>query len=373
MLKKFTVKNFKNFEHKLIFDLSEIKNYKFNKEAINNNLVKTSIVYGINGSGKSNLGYAVFDIVKHITSKQINDRVYLNYQNANSNTNEVEFFYEFKFNKNIVSYYYTKTSYNSLVKEEIRIDNKIYLSVDRSSNKQAIINAKGAETLNKNLQDSNISIINYVKNNALLDKTNKENKLFYKLIDFIDKMLFFRSLNDGNFYMGYMQGGRNLTQDIINKNNVKKFEAFLNKLGIDCKLDTFEDSLNNSKEIVQVFKNKKLPFLDIASTGTRALTLFYFWFQRIEEDKIKFVFVDEFDAFYHYELSRAIIKILKEKNIQTVVTTHNISLMTNDLLRPDCYFIIDSNKIKNIANLTNKELREAHNLEKMYKAHSFEL
>lgn len=48
-----------------------------------------------------------------------------------------------------------------------------------------------------------------------------------------------------------------------------------------------------------------------------------------------------------------------------------VSVMTNDLLRPDCYFLIENNAIKDLSVSTDKELREAHNLEKMYRAGKF--
>ena len=59
------------------------------------------------------------------------------------------------------------------------------------------------------------------------------------------------------------------------------------------------------------------------------------------------------------------------KLLQIFTTTHNTYLMSNDLLRPDCYFILKNNKIKAISDLTEKELRQAHNLQKMYKAGAF--
>ena len=65
-------------------------------------------------------------------------------------------------------------------------------------------------------------------------------------------------------------------------------------------------------------------------------------------------------------------KHLKEiKGVQIFTTTHNTDIMNNDLLRPDCYFILKDNKIKAISDLTEKELRQAHNLQKMYKAGAF--
>jgi len=62
---------------------------------------------------------------------------------------------------------------------------------------------------------------------------------------------------------------------------------------------------------------------------------------------------------------------LKEIDAQVILTTHNTSIMTNDLLRPDCYFLINEQGITSLKNRTEKELREAHNIEKMYKAGSF--
>ena len=92
-----------------------------------------------------------------------------------------------------------------------------------------------------------------------------------------------------------------------------------------------------------------------------------------EQSKVTFLFIDEFDAFYHHELSKLIVEELKKLDIQFVLTTHNTSIMTNDLLRPDCYFIMNKQTIKPLSKSTTKELREAHNLEKMYKAGSFDV
>ena len=373
MLTKFEVTNFKNFENKLSFDFKSVKKYQFNEECVKDNIITKALIYGKNATGKSNLGYAIFDIIKHLTSKNVNDNFYFNYTNANSKQNYASFSYEFKFKNGVVKYSYTKKDHTTLIEESLEINNELFAFINREDSNILKINAKGAENLNRKLSNKNISIISYIKNNANLNKRYKNNKLFFEFIEFVDNMLFFRSVNDGNSYMGHTVGVAEIDQDIIEQDNIKEFEKFLNELDINCKLDVINVPVLKEKVLVFKFKNRSIPFFDIASSGTKSLALFYFWIKRVQKEKISFIFIDEFDAFYHYELSRNIIKLLKKLDIQVVLTTHNTALMTNDLLRPDCYFIINNEKLKNLPSLTDKELREAHNLEKMYKANAFEI
>ena len=112
--------------------------------------------------------------------------------------------------------------------------------------------------------------------------------------------------------------------------------------------------------------DKQTTFLSLASTGTMSLFLFYIW-SISAFDKISFLFIDEFDAFIHYESAENIVlQLNKAKSFQTVLTSHNTYLMQNRLTRPDCCFIMTDNKITSLFNSTDKEIREAHNLEKMY-------
>ena len=46
--------------------------------------------------------------------------------------------------------------------------------------------------------------------------------------------------------------------------------------------------------------------------------------------------------------------------------------MSNNLTRPDCCFIISDNKtVKNLTECTDREIREGHNLENLYKNGAF--
>ena len=80
----------------------------------------------------------------------------------------------------------------------------------------------------------------------------------------------------------------------------------------------------------------------------------------------------EFDAFYHYELSESIVAMLeKMPDTQVILTSHNTNLLSNRIMRPDCYFILTGERITNLANATTRELREGHNLEKLYMSGEF--
>ncbi|KAF3983938.1 MAG: ATP-binding protein [Methylococcales symbiont of Hymedesmia sp. n. MRB-2018] len=367
MLEKFSVTNFKNFNKKLTLDFAA-SDYQFNPQSIKECIVKTAILYGANASGKSNLGFAIFDIVQHLTNNESKGQFYHHYLTKPSNSPYAEFEYCFKFGSNKVVYQYTKINHEELGNEFLTIDGKEVLSVVRNGEKKAVFLLKGAENLSQNVSGVNLSIIKYVKENTILEG-NEDNAIFNRFFDFINKMLFFRSLEQ-NAYLGLESGSRVLDKDIIDRGNVADFQKFLNDAGIECKLAIVVDE-NNEEKIVFDFNGETIGFFEIASQGTRSIALFYYWYQRIKSNKTSFVFIDEFDAFYHHSLAKFIIKKLQEIDVQVIFTTHNTDIMSNDLSRPDCYFVLHNNHITAVNKLTNQELRKAHNLQKLYKANAF--
>lgn len=370
MLKKFKVSNFKSFEKDFELDLTDTNGYEFNKNSIKNGTVNNAIIYGHNGVGKSNLALAIFDIIEHLTDKQKNENAYKNYLNAYCDSKFATFIYEFSINSKNLIYEYKKSDYKTIVFEKLLIDNEEVISFDRRNDTRATINLKGSESLKTDVENKELSILKYVKNNTELEN-NEINKTFQLFFTFVEKMLYFRSLVD-RIYLGFDLGVKHILEDIVKKDNVKDFENFLNSAGIECKLSTVEEIDKNT--IAFDFKGKQLSFNEVASTGTVALALFYFWYQNIKgTSKVSLVFIDEFDAFYHHSLSHLIVEKLKETGVQFILTTHNTSIMSNDLLRPDCYFEMTKNQILSLSNSTQKELREAHNIEKMYKAGSFDV
>ena len=77
----------------------------------------------------------------------------------------------------------------------------------------------------------------------------------------------------------------------------------------------------------------------------------------------------------HYEMADHVIRFFKRRypKCQMIMTSHNTNLMTNRLMRPDCLFILSrEGNLTALCNATQRELREGHNLEKMYISGEFE-
>ena len=170
-------------------------------------------------------------------------------------------------------------------------------------------------------------------------------------------------------FMGLETNVYILDEYIIKKGLVDDFQSFLAK--VSGQKFTFVKPEKNDKVLLCDYNGEKIPFDIIASTGTHSLMLLYFWIQKM--NKATLVFIDEFDAFYHFELAFEVCKRLFTLECQVFTSSHNTYLMTNDLLRPDCNFILKNNEIKSFYDCTEKELRWGNNIEKMYRGKAFEV
>ena len=365
MLCKFKVKGYKCFDEEIEFDLEKHNDYQFNKNMIKNGVINKAIIYGKNGSGKTNIGLAIFDIIFHLTDKNKNmeSKISQNYINIDSKHKYVEFYYEFLINNDRIIYKYGKENLYKIVYEEVICNEKTIIDYDFSNPNKREINIEEAKNLNFKYNDDDISIVKYICNNTILKKDNP----LSRLMDFVNGMLWFRSV-DYNGFIGLRSTSNLLDNIIIDNNKLKDFSSFLIDNGIKYELTEMKFPTG---KLIGVKKEKGVTtFKSIASSGTLALWLYYCW--EIYFDKFTFLFIDEFDATYHFELAANIVKRLNGKtNFQTILTSHNTYLMSNKLTRPDCTFIINSNSIKSLSSCTEKELREAHNIEKLYREGAF--
>ena len=251
--------------------------------------------------------------------------------------------------------------------ERVTIDGQTVLDFDYGTN-DGSSRLKGSENLNLSaIKNDQISRVKYIIGTALLED-NSENQVFLQFASWVNHMLLFYSL-DNRGYEGFSAGSEKLAKGIIERGKLNDFEKFLGENGIKYKLVERKDGMGEPQIYCQM-PYGEVDFFSIASTGTSSLALFYYWY--IQMEQASFVFIDEFDAFYHFELAESLVKLLRKLgNTQILLTTHNTDLMSNDLLRPDCYFLIDDSRIVSLTDSTEKELRKAHNLQKMYKAGAF--
>ena len=361
MLKRFEVENYRCFSGRMIFDLTA-RDYNFNQELTRSGVVNKAIIYGKNGIGKSSLGFALFDIITHLTDKQGITKGY--YRNLEHSDWPVEFKYVFKFGRDELVYEYVKTEQTELRKEKLTLNDKVVVDFNyfSTNSEERFVDSDLKGSLNMELHDNKLSVLKYIYRNT---PTNSKSPIT-KLIKFCENMLWYRSLSEGNSYMGFTSGDYKLTDTIRENNKLDEFKSFLKDNGLDYDLE-FE--MENDNYVLYAYYNdrrNKAPFTSLASTGTKALLLYYAWSIRAFS-KISFLFIDEFDAFFHYESAESIVKLLNENSsFQSMLTTHNTYLMQNRLTRPDCCFLMTQNKISNLYDATKREIREAHNLEKMY-------
>lgn len=108
--------------------------------------------------------------------------------------------------------------------------------------------------------------------------------------------------------------------------HLRDFEQFLNAMGIACKLKTVQ-TIDGHYELYFDYQ-KLVPFYDNTSSGTKSLMTFYRRYIMSMKNP-SFIFMDEFDAFYHYEMADKLVQYLKTRytDCQVVLTTHNTNLI----------------------------------------------
>ncbi|MBF1266430.1 MAG: ATP-binding protein [Porphyromonadaceae bacterium] len=368
MLKEFRVQGYRGFKDEIVWSFVPAGDYDFAHHAVSETgLIKSGIVFGKNGSGKSNLGYALFDIINHLADGVHRDNDYYdNFVYANHDDGLVKFTYLFLFDGQELEYRYSKTENGELVAEELKCDGDLILSLEKNG---ALI-LHGFDFSDRVKQDieqggNAVSVVKFLLTSTPLPSGH----YLLNLQSFVEQMLWFQNLDERR-YLGLKSSERTLSRFILKNDLVDDLQKFLEETSEQSysllRLEGDEDWLYCTVD------GELIPLLAIASTGTRSLFLLYCWMKQVEQQRASFVFIDEFDAFYHFALSKAVCKQLFNLPAQVFLSSHNTALISNDLLRPDCYFVIDGKSVRSLPQLTDKDLQWGHNLEKLYRGGAFE-
>lgn len=340
MLIKFSVSNYRGFNDTVCLDLVSKHDYRFNKECIVDGVAGKAIVYGKSSSGKSSLGKALFDIVGLLFGT--NEDIDLN---ANSNQEYACFEYVFKKEDKEIKFIYKKNECSKLIYEELVINDLLvysynYVNKEKCFKNLVLINA---DRLNLDYLDDNLSLFRYIANNT---KQPKDSLVRY-VMNFVSSM----KIDDVYSW-------------IVENNLGKEFSLFLrDEFNIDRELIVLDNLY-----LVEKHKNSYLKFLDVEPDSIKSLALFFY----LKHKEVSLLFIDDFGANYDYELGKKVVLFMKrQKDIQFICASNNTGLVSNELLRPDCYYILNNGELRSFADSTNRELREGHNLEKMLRSGEF--
>ena len=380
MLRKFEVSNYKTFKDKISLDFGDIGGYQFSTECIYDGYISKMLIYGRNATGKTNLGKALMDIQRLLFGlrKLREDRSFLN---ADSVEETAVFSYEFIFDGQKVVYRYGRCSDTTLKWEKLEINDELIFSCDFSARQFNFDNLSYIKVETANTERYRLSLdeeesddgdeielpfMRWLVNNVALEK----NSVLLKMFNYVRRMVF---ISAGNHIRPRQSKAYDtFFEKLEERKGLQEIEQFFNEMGIECQL--ILRKLPDGQRELYFYHERLVPFFETASSGTLALFDLY---RRLVAPmrEASFIYLDEFDAFYHYEMAENVIRFFKKRysKCQIILTSHNTNLMTNRLMRPDCLFILSSfGTLTALCNATERELREGHNLEKMYISGEFE-
>lgn len=364
MLKSFSVQGYRTFEKKVTLDLANTRDYKFNEHNVHGGIVNTGLIVGRNASGKSNLGRAIADVtdvyrVRESDGSLSEDPLYLN---ADCDSSVASFEYVFQLGGTEIAYAYDRGSDGSFHRELLLFDGNVVFEYDndRSSLIDGDLSLVGAEALNWRFEDDFVSLLSYISNSVPAEKLG----VLESLRSFVRNMyLLDPNLRDRSFVEAYCR-------HIVSLGRVAEFEEFLRYFGIEEHLQEVANP-DGRKSIYCRRSHRLIPFGASCSSGTRMLLSLFGGY--VLRPRKSFVYLDEFDAYCHFEMAEKIVRFFGDSSgCQTICTTHNTSLVQNDVMRPDCVFLLSTNQtLAALSERTSRELRYGHNIEKLLRNGEF--
>lgn len=356
MLKRFECANVKGFKDRLIFDFSAGR-YPFNQQLIQNGLVSKALVYGRNGTGKSNLGLALLDIVAHLTDKRLPPSFgFNNFLCLDSQAKVAWFKYVFLLDGDEIEYEYAKSRFDWLSEEKLTVNGERvvdcrYPLTGKPLAAQSLLGSSRIDGL-----DCRLSLLKFIYRNT---PRNPDSPIV-KLVEFVQKMVYAK----GEEIVGLDDGAISLEEWLFQAGRLSAFQSFLQDNGINKRL-VFLDLGGSPSLGVEYPDGEIVPFRSLASSGEWAGLTFFCLLDRAKD--IRFLFLDDFDGSADFQSAGGFLRRLNgESGVQAVLVAHNTHWMSNRYYRPDCLFFLRDGAIESLNRRTDKEIREAHNLEKMY-------
>lgn len=400
MILNLKLKNYRSYRDQIIYSLeaSSSKAKDFNYSNINDfKVLKTSLMYGPNASGKSNIVKVFYDLRNFIIRKPSIDEGIIIYEpfkfNIDSCNKPVEIELEFLI-ENIKYVYSIIIGSKYVISENLKyFPNKrevlIFNRLDYNPNTEVQKGILG--------QDFSKKEINVFKNQLLLSKfgIDEPHELISNVYLYFSKMFVYNATNK----IHYEILSDKVSEELLNNENLKmKLEKLINyadtkingivinktsstpKKRIDYLLKKNEFHISGVHDLYDgdtLVDTSPLSLLE-ESIGTQSL--FVLGAKIIESlENGSVLIIDELDTSLHSFISKMIIMLYQDESInnnnaQLIFTTHDISLLDKDLIRKDQVWITEKNE-KGETDLYSlqdfENLREDTSFDKWYLAGKF--
>lgn len=380
MLIELTIENYLSIKDRTTFSMQSapyLKRLKdsntFNSDPVN--LLKSAVIFGANGSGKTNLFNALKELRSILVNydrkpmKNLKDLPFKPFKRVSDfessfTTFEIIFLLNSNIYKYIIKYNQDGIEFESLsliesdesiIFERKKNNNRYIYNLDEGINDYESTTRKNVPYLSV-LADNNNSLaievmlwltedivfigpslnLNYYKHmlNKIADKKIKK------------KLLNFMKIADFNIIDFEIRKRKQAYPD--------KVKEMLKVLELD---EVLEDEHLEMIDLFTVYKNYNhlneevgTSVLDAASYESRGtqkmIILSLILIEAFEEGKT--VIIDEFDNAFHFEISHFLLKIFNSNihntNSQFILNTHDLSLMDRDVLRVDQIWFVEKNK-----------------------------
>lgn len=401
MLIEFSVKNFLSFKDKITLSMEKGNGEENINNIIKNDitdLLRTSVIYGANASGKSNVIKAFTCAIILVRTSNLMmpggklDLVKPFLLDDTSRNKPSEF--EFVFITNNIKYRYYFSADENKIYEEIldayysQKPTNIFTRTNTNDYEFNSDKTKLEELKNKNLENKLFLVTSSSWN---YDKTKDPFLWFLNVIDTYDS---FTNILD-NDLISYSKNDKDLKEFTLKL--LKEADILIKDINVDYEEKNMDENMvdllipkinQNSKvfktkninielehEVIDEFNKKhfyKLNFID-ESLGTKVLFSLAPILKRAFSSS-KVIIVDEFERSMHPKLVEFIIKLfnnpdINKYNSQLIFTTHATNLLDLELLRRDQIWFTEknpSNGITDLYPLDSFSVRKDENILKGY-------
>jgi len=385
MLIEFKLKNFRSFKEEVSLLMTNVKSFQEHKETnlIHTkkgfDLLKSAAIYGMNGSGKTNLILAMMEMDRIVhdsfsdsLKKEGDNSYHTNTFRLSTETENANTFYEVSFLINDEIY-----RYGFEINGQIIMKEWLFRKLEREKN--LFFRDEKSFKISKNSFEEGLKYKNEVNSNVLfishLAQFNQKisRKIFNwfsnlniidGLVDKYDKTITKRLMEkDGNF--------KKWSSLVLNFLEITSIEAG----ELDGELVTYHNKYDTNNLLID-----SVPFsvTKDESAGTRKLI----YMLGPIYDTLKYgrvLFIDEFDSKLHTNLSKGLISLLhkfNENNAQIIFNGQDVNLLDKGLLRRDQIWFVSkdqfgASELYSLSEFNTKTVRNTSAYDKKYLENKF--